>query len=412
MFKMQKYIMWFIASLFLFYDILLRVFPNIFVIELQTRYHIQASTLGQLSAAFMWGYALMQIPAGLLIDRFGIKRTATFGCFIASGGVLIFLLAHYFWLAYISRILMGTGAAFAFLTCMQVIFEQFQPKHKTILVGFTMTIGAAGGIFCNSILNRITNHQNWQAVILGIAIFGFLLTFILPLFLKSHINNAPKDKAKGTLVTNIVCLLKTRTIWLLGLICGCVYLPYAILNDLWGVSFLEITDHFTKTQAGDVISGVWLGWIIGSPIIGYLASRFGTFKTLRTSTFLQLAVLGLILYVPFIHWHFIVFGLGFLLGFLASAMALCYILGAKTVKPALQNTSAAFINTVVTLIVLPTLPFVGKTLDMMARVQGIHPTVIIDYSVFDFKVGLSILFVALLIALCALRGYQLRIKRR
>ena len=71
--RVQAYGIWLPVSLFLFFDILLRVFPNILVPTLQTHYHANAAQLGWLSASFIYAYGIMQLPAGVLIDRLGLK---------------------------------------------------------------------------------------------------------------------------------------------------------------------------------------------------------------------------------------------------------------------------------------------------------------------------------------------------
>ena len=83
--------------------------------DLMENFHISASTLGILSAFYFYAYSPMQIPAGLLMDRFGARRLLTFATFICGLGGILFGFAPSLWLASLARFLMGLGSAFAFV---------------------------------------------------------------------------------------------------------------------------------------------------------------------------------------------------------------------------------------------------------------------------------------------------------
>ena len=65
---------WLTAALFFGYAWVLRVAPSVMVEELMRDFAVGAAVLGNLSAAYFYGYAGMQIPVGLLLDRFGPRR--------------------------------------------------------------------------------------------------------------------------------------------------------------------------------------------------------------------------------------------------------------------------------------------------------------------------------------------------
>ena len=86
---------WLTAALFFFYAWVLRVAPSVMVEELMRDFAVGAAVLGNLSAAYFYGYAGMQIPVGLLLDRFGPRRLMTVAALVCAGGCVLFAHRHH-----------------------------------------------------------------------------------------------------------------------------------------------------------------------------------------------------------------------------------------------------------------------------------------------------------------------------
>ena len=400
--SMASWAVWLITSFFLFFDILLRVFPNIMVKALQAHFTLDAAELSTLSASFMWAYGLMQLPAGMLIDRFGTKVMLSIGALIAAAGVFILSLTSHFWIACAGRFLMGVGAAFAFLGCMQVILTRFPEGQRALLAGLTMTVGALGGIVCNTVLLRLEPVLGYHGMLWLISGFGVFLAVMILLFVSAPI----AGKSGQSVWHSFFYIVKQPSAWALGLLCGLIYLPYAIFNDLWGISFLRVVDGFHRIPAGYLITSIWLGWVIGSPIIGYLADRWqNPWRVMWLTTLVQIVVVVFLLFfkLPFTLTLLVTF----CLGVTASSMALCYISGQMVHRNSAAGVSSAFINGFVSLVVFVTLPIIGYLMDYMAAKQAIHPLAILNYKPLDFQVGLIPLVVGLGIDLLVLGWLKL-----
>src|SRR5215510_7456664 len=81
---------WLTAATFFFYAWVLRVAPSVMVEELMREFAVGAAVLGNLSAAYFYGYAGMQIPVGLLLDRFGPRRLILTATVVCAGGCVLF----------------------------------------------------------------------------------------------------------------------------------------------------------------------------------------------------------------------------------------------------------------------------------------------------------------------------------
>ncbi|HMB14812.1 MAG TPA: MFS transporter, partial [Pelovirga sp.] len=114
------WIMWgLVANLYLvgFFQ---RVAPAVMVDELMADFQIGAAVLGNLSAAYFYAYAAMQIPSGMLADAIGPRRLSAYAALIASLGIFAFALSPYLWLAYMGRFMIGATVAVAFVACVKL----------------------------------------------------------------------------------------------------------------------------------------------------------------------------------------------------------------------------------------------------------------------------------------------------
>jgi len=395
----RAYMLWAIASGLLFYEILLRVFPNIIITSLQSHFALSPTNLGIFSAAFILAYGIMQVPAGMLIDKYGVKLTLTFCMLLAGVDVFLLPFLQGVWAARISRFLMGASCAGCFLTCMQVIRFYFPPHLRAILTGFTVTIGALAGIICNTGLIWIVKLFNWQILVDFVAAIGFVLMFLVWFVFPKHKVSANDNR----LIMNLMHVLKNPKTWLIGIICAIMYLPYAIFNDLWGQPFFRVTDHLDKIQAGWVISSIWFGWIIGSPCWGWLTIKQNSLVLpIIHSIFVQLfALFGLI----YIHQFSLGFDItmAFALGFSASAMNLCYMLGQQVNPARSSSSSTATINALVTVGTIIYLPLTGLLLNRSDYQSShiSHDVLFIDSSIYInvFSSFIFIMFICLLLSL-------------
>src|SRR5262245_45732739 len=106
----------FIAAMFYCYEFVLRIVPGALQTELSTALgHISATTFGQISALYYFAYSPMQIPVGMLMDRFGPRKLLTLACICCTLGSWMFTLTTSITLVGVGRFLVGFGSSFAFV---------------------------------------------------------------------------------------------------------------------------------------------------------------------------------------------------------------------------------------------------------------------------------------------------------
>lgn len=87
-----------------------------------------------------------QIPIGLAISKFGVRKTLLVCSIVATIGSLAFALAPQLWMIHVGRLLVGWGVSSVFLSFVAVAKEYFHPSSASTAMGCTMAVGIAGGI--------------------------------------------------------------------------------------------------------------------------------------------------------------------------------------------------------------------------------------------------------------------------
>ncbi|WP_194848299.1 MFS transporter [Candidatus Neptunochlamydia vexilliferae] len=394
---------WSFAVLFLFYEFIVRVFPTVMVQELMGAFDATAAQLGTLSAFFFYAYAPMQIPVGLLMDRFGARNLLTFASLFCGFGSLLFAAAHHIIPADIGRFLMGIGSSFAFVGMVYVCSHWFPAKKLALLVGIGNSLGMLGAFGAQGPLSFVVETMGWRFTVVTFGITGIVLALVLFFFMKKAPGQEKIEvkKASFDLAHNLKKVASNGRTWLNAAIALLFYMTTAAFASLWGIPFLSEGYGIDRNVAAFAISMIFIGWIIGGPIIGYISDRFSKRKPfLYGGIFLCLLSLIPVIYIPHLPMP-LLFILLFLVGFFQAAQLLSFSLGIEINAIEAKGTSIALTNFCVATGSSLMQPLLGILLDSKwdgAMREGIPFYSIADYhfAMVSFPITLILAFVLLL----------------
>lgn len=358
---------WTLAVVFLFYGFFILVFPTAMVKDLMVSFGVTAGSLGTLSAFYFYAYAPMQIPVGLLMDRFGARRLLTFASLLCALGSVLFGMAHHLATAEFGRFLMGLGSAFGFVGMVYVCSHWFPSEKMALLVGLGNSIGMLGAVGAEGPLALSVATFGWRMTVQTFAVVGFVLAIAFYFFIRKDHQKSQKGEAKRTsldLVKNLKTVCSNYRTWLNAIISLLFYMTTAGFASLWGIPFLMIEYGLSKEMAGYVVSMIFVGWIVGGPLIGLFSDRFSKRKPfLFISIFLTALMLTPVIYISHLPiW--LLFTLLFLVGFFSSAQLLNFSLAIEVNVLKAKGTSIAVTNFVVAVGSSIIQPFLGYLLDL------------------------------------------------
>ena len=266
--------LWLVCSFYLAYQFITRLSVPILREEIMIKYALNTEQFGLLMGCYYLGYAGMQVPVGILLDRFNI-RLVTIACVLLNMfGSLAFILSNSFEYLLFARFLVGTGSACAFLAAAKIIKTYFPAKYHNYLFGLTFTIGLLGGVVGGGPMSTVFNKLGYDLTFWIIIISALLVALLL--FIVNDKKLERIDKAGHTNLTfkNIGKILLNPIIIFMGLCGGLMVGSFEGFADTWAMPYLEQIYGYSKLESNFVgLSCVYFGMGIGGPVLAWFASR-------------------------------------------------------------------------------------------------------------------------------------------
>jgi predicted MFS family arabinose efflux permease len=404
--KYTPWIIWLLAALFYLYENVIQVSPGVMVPDLMKAFSINSAALGGLIAFFFYSYASMQIPVGVLVDNYSARVLLTIAALSCATGCILFGSATGVMMIALGRLLIGFGAAFAAVCVMKLAATWFPPKKFSLLVGLMVTMGMLGSMIGETPLAILVDSMGWRHSMLLLAVLGVVLAVFIALIvrhspddLKNKTNHQTINKAPRTqpILHGLLTVFKSGQSWIVATYGGLMFASTSIFGGLWGVPFLMKTYGLDKPSAAGIVSIMFFGWVVGSPLSGLLTTVLRSYKkTLMISSAGALMVLVAVLYVP----HLPVTLLSaciFCFGVFSSFFLPSFTLMRDLHTDASSGAALGFMNSANMVGGALGQPFIGLLLD--AQWDGTLLNGVRIYSVTDYQYALSCLPILILLSL-------------
>lgn len=398
---------WGLAAVFYLIGFYQRVAPAVITRELMSEFALGAAALGNLAAFYYYSYVAMQIPAGVLADRWGPRRMLTAGAAVAAAGTLLFALAPGYALAGVGRLLIGGSVGVAFVAMLKLAGHWFAPTRFAMLSGLALTCGIFGAVSAGVPLRLLVDAFGWREVLCLSALLTGILAAAIWLAVRDdpaergYASYAPAPPARHTpVMEGIRRALATRNVWLVALISGSVSGPTLTFGGLWGVPFLTTHYGLETAQAAMVTSLLLVTWAAGAPILGALSDRWHRRKPLYVlGSVLATAGWCAALLVPGLPLALLVTLLA-CIGFASASVMLGFAIVKESAPAALAGTAGGITNMGNMLggMIMP--PAVGWVLDL--RWTGTFANGVRVYDFDAYRAGFALMLVWLAVALSML----------
>ena len=382
-----------------------RMAPAVVAIDMMADLKAGGALMGILASAYFYPYGLMQIPAGLLSDSWGPRRSIALFFIIGAAGSILLGLSQNAAMAIFGRVLVGLGVAMVFIPTLKILTNWFETDKFVYMNGLLMTLGGVGAFTASTPLALLSGAISWRGSMVLIGLVTLVMSGLVWLIVRDRpeqsgfkpINHlpAPATDNRG-LFRGIGLVLKSPAFWPMA---GCSFFgPLVMLSfaGLWGGPFLMHVYDMSKAQAGGVLSAMAIGMVTGAPVMSLLANRvFGSRK--------KVLVLGhacaLVIFIPlafctgkFSHAQLYLWCFSF--NFCMSSLA---VVGYSIVKDSfplqISGTATGTMNLFPFVGALVGQPLIGWYLDY--HCGGVSPYTVGAYSA-AFKICFLSLFLALI----------------
>jgi sugar phosphate permease len=383
---------WGLAATFFFCDYMARVAPSVMHKFLQADFALSEVGFATLNASFYIPYILMQLPVGLTVDRLSIRVLLSVMSFITAIGCVIFGFAHSLWLAAFARILIGFSAAFAFISALRLANAWFPRSMHGLIAGLTQSLGMLGAFTGGTALAFLLSYVSWRESMYMMAVIFVIIALLIYLYVhdspEALLSKLDLRNKQWHILQDLRTVMSNRQTWINAVYAGLLYAPSAVIGEALGPAYLQY-GHGLSAHAAAFASGfIFIGWVIGGPISGWLSDYFKTRKIFMIVS----AVCGVLF------MSILVFAkslnavsasiLLFCYGLTNTGVAISYALATEIQDKKVTGTAIAFTNMASIFFGACLQPLVGLIIDITAAGRAYNVSLL---TLHDFKTAFYLL---------------------
>lgn len=389
-----------LGALFYCYEYFLRILPSVMTEDLLKMFNISGAAFGNLVAFYYYAYTPMQLPVGIMMDRFGPRKLLAFACLVCAIGTYLFF-HHYLSTAQVGRFLVGFGSAFAFVGVLKLAAIWFPPSRFALIAGMATSLGMIGAMTGDIVLSKLVFALGSTVTLHIAAAIGIVLTiclwYFIPATKKVKTTHEPIDPVLNykEFFQAVFKLCRNPQMWLVGVIGALLYLSLSAFAEVWGIPYLIRVYGLSNSAAAAKVSFIFLGWAIGCPLMGWISEKIGNRRRpIIIGALLGSALFTLLIYFPFMVHHCLGLVL-FIFGLCSSAQVIIFPIAREINVAGLAGTAIALTNLLVMSGGALFQPLIGKILDVSTgtHVRGN----LMAFSIESFQHALSIIPVAFVI---------------
>jgi sugar phosphate permease len=275
---------WIVFGSVLFTYILMssqRTAPGLITDQIMLDFNVTATTIGLLTSIQFFVYTGLQIPMGIMADRFGPNFFLIIGALLTGLGTIIYSLGTHENVLFFARIMTGIGDATIWVNMVLILSQWFNAREFTKLIGVTAMTGSLGFLLATVPFSLWIHFLGWRGAFFStgllLCLCSILLYFVLikkpkhPLFQEKVI----KREKTWALVRRI---FSNRQAWALFLCHFGIVGTYVGFISSWGVPYGMSVYGMSRSDASQLIMIGLIGALIGAPLSGWISGRLNMIK--------------------------------------------------------------------------------------------------------------------------------------
>jgi predicted MFS family arabinose efflux permease len=238
---------------------------------------LSSADLGLLASGFFLTFALMQLPVGILLDRYGPRRTEVSLLGVAAIGALIFSLADSFFWLWIGRAMIGVGVSACLMASVKAYSLYFRPHMQASMSSWMLMAGSLGALAVTTPVEAVIPFIGWRGVFLLMAILCVvamvILWFGLPVLFSPQ-----KTESLSVMVQGYREVFNHRHFWRVAPLAAVTQGGFIAFQGLWIGPWLTRVTGLSNSQAAQSMFWISLVLMIGYFLLGVVTRRVAKAK--------------------------------------------------------------------------------------------------------------------------------------
>jgi sugar phosphate permease len=273
----RSWFIWLTAAVVYLLAVFHRTSLGVAGLQAADRFGVGAAALSTFTVLQVGVYAAMQIPTGVMVDRYGPRRVLTGALLFLGLGQILLAIAHSYPLGLLARGVLGFGDALTFVSVLRLIAAHFPGRQYGLVTSFTAAIGYVGNLAATVPLALVLNGEGWTPTFLVAGAVTALYTAVVIVRVKDSPNAVPPAAVKlagpresGRQIASVWRVPGTRLGFWVHF--TTMFAPN-VLTLLWAVPFLVQDQGRSQASASALLIVFVLGSMLGGPVTGTLISR-------------------------------------------------------------------------------------------------------------------------------------------
>jgi sugar phosphate permease len=277
-----KWSVWWVLTLSFVLVLFLRMSTAVISDNLSKELGFSSIQISNIASFTLYAYALMQIPAGLIIDKFGARKISSLGMIISGIGSILFGFIQNIELAYLSRIMVGAGTSVILLAMFKLQGNWFKKEEFASISAKFSLIGNLGTVFATFPLVFLTDILGWRNSFILIGAIGIISGISIYLVVRNTPSeygfdvdiNSNENKVKVNIKEGLKSVLSTKATWYNSFIMFSLVGVSTAFSSLWGVSYIVDVYGVSKSVSAFIVSFLSYGFVFGSIIMSVLFKKY------------------------------------------------------------------------------------------------------------------------------------------
>ncbi|WP_338469635.1 MFS transporter [Niallia sp. XMNu-256] len=261
-----------------------RTAPGLITNQLMGELHVTASTIGLLASIQFLVYTGLQIPMGILADRYGPNFFLIFGATLTGLGTIIYSLSTYEGVLFIARSLTGLGDATIWVNMVIILGQWFKAKEFVRLIGFAGMTGSLGFLLATVPFSKGIDFLGWRTMFFftgwSLCLCGLLLYFVLIKVPKHSLISVKTESGREKIGKTLIRMVFKRQAWALFFCHFGLVGAFVGFVGSWAVSYGMDMYDMSRSEASKLNMIGIIGALIGAPLSSWISSLLGKVKKL------------------------------------------------------------------------------------------------------------------------------------
>ncbi|MFW6076632.1 MAG: MFS transporter [Hyphomicrobiales bacterium] len=235
---------------------------------------LSASELGFLTAAYLLAFAAFQLPLGVLLDRFGPRRTQAVLMALTGVGALIFAAAGGLWGLSTGRALIGIGCAGGLMAGFQAVALWLPEARRALANSIIMAVGGAGIFAATMPADFVIQAVGWRGLFLGLMVLSFAVAALI-WFAVPERGIRPVGESWRSQVEVVARIYSDPVFWRVAPLVALTAGSHVAIQTLWAGPWLSDVAGFGRDAVAANLAAMAIGFIVGTLFMGAIADWLG-----------------------------------------------------------------------------------------------------------------------------------------